>query len=131
MPIYFDVFVAPIRDSQTAQVAAVTMLTLILMDVLFGLVAAIINKDFSSEKMRAGVGHKAAEIGFAILALVADATLIGGLDIGLTAPVFVASCTYICLMEVGSLMEILVKANPELGSSPLFVVLRDVKGKVE
>ena len=127
-PVYIEVFVAPLADSQTAQVALAAMLLLIVLDVLFGLANACISGTFRSGKMREGVQHKLAELGYALAALVIDGTIVGGLDLGFPAPVLVGTCGYICRMELGSLMEIFNRMNPELGRSKLFRILDDVKG---
>ena len=128
MPIYIEAFMSPLTDSQTAQVALAAMLVLIMLDVVFGVTHACMSGTFRSEKMREGIQHKLAEMGYALAALVIDGTIVGGLDLGFPAPVLVATCGYLCLMELGSLMEILNKMNPELGQSRLFKVLDDVKG---
>lgn len=128
MPVYIETFMTPLTDSQTAQVALAAMLVLIVLDVVFGVAHACMSGTFRSEKMREGIQHKLAEMGYALAALVIDGTIVGGLDLGFPAPVLVATCGYLCLMELGSLMEILNKMNPELGQSRLFQVLNDVKG---
>lgn len=131
LPIWIDVFISPIRDSTPAKVACVAVLLLVLMDVVFGVLNACMNKEFSSEKMRQGIGHKCSELGFMLMGLIIDGTIVGGIDlgIGLKAPVLVTICTYIALMEIGSLLETFVKMNPSLEHSPLFRLLSDVKGK--
>lgn len=131
LPIWIDVFISPVRDSTTAKVACVAVLLLVLMDVIFGVLCACMRKEFSSEKMRQGIGHKCSELGFMLMGLIIDGTIVGGIDlgIGLKAPVLVTICTYIALMEIGSLMETFVKMNPTLEHSPLFRLLNDVKGK--
>ena len=128
MPVYIEVFMTPLTDSQTAQVAVAALLVFIMLDVLFGTVNACLTGTFSSRKMREGLAHKLAELGYAIAALVIDGTIVGGLNLGFSAPVLVATCTMLCVMELGSLMEILNKMNPDLGKLKVFQVLNDVKG---
>ncbi len=130
-PVWIDVFISPIRDSTTAKVACVAVLLLVLMDVVFGVLNACMKKEFSSDKMRQGIGHKCSEFGFMLMGLIIDGTIVGGIDLGLgiKAPVLVTICTYIALMEIGSLMETFVKMNPSLEHSPLFKLLNDVKGR--
>lgn len=126
-PIWIDSFLAPVRDNDIAQVAIAAVLLLIVLDVFFGLLNAIIKKEYSSQKMRDGIAHKCSELGFILVGIVADGTIIGGLDLGFTAPVLVSVCVYICLMELGSLLETLVKMNPALSETPLFRVLAAAK----
>lgn len=97
---------------------------LILLDWVFGIGNAIAHHEFSSSKMREGIAHKCSELGFVLVGIIADATILGGFDLGFSAPVLTAICAYICLMEIGSLLEIFAKMNPELANSPLFNVLK-------
>ena len=125
--MFADAFLAPIRDSVAAQVGITAVLVLIVLDILFGLGNAIGHKEYSSEKMRQGIGHKCAELGFILVGLVVDATIIGGFDLGFSAPVLVSICVYLCLMEIGSLLETFADMNPQLAGSPLFKLLESVE----
>ena len=123
IPLYIDAFLSPIRDEQAAQVAVMAVLLLTVLDVIFGLVNAIASKSFSSAKMRAGIAHKSASMGFLLVGIVVDGTIIGGLDLGFSAPVLTTICVYLCLMEVASLLETFALLNPHLSNSPLFRLL--------
>ena len=123
IPMYIDAFLAPVRDEQAAQVAVMAVLLLTVLDVIFGLVNAIASKSFSSAKMRAGIAHKSASMGFLLVGIVVDGTIIGGLDLGFSAPVLTTICVYLCLMEVASLLETFALLNPQLSNSPLFRLL--------
>ena len=123
MPIWIEVFESPIRDNPTAQVAISAMLLLTLLDVLFGLLHALISHTFSSQKMREGIGHKCTSLGFAAVADIIDGTIVGGLDLGFSSPVLVVVCAYLCLMEVSSLCETFLAMRPDLGNSPIFRLL--------
>lgn len=129
IPTWIDVFLAPLRDSQPAKVAVMAVLLLIVLDIVFGVLNACIHQEFSSEKMREGIGHKCSELGFMLVGLIIDGTIVGGVDIGFKAPVLVTICVYIALMELGSLLETFVKMNPALEQSPLFRLLDSVKAK--
>ena len=126
-PIWIDVFVSVIRDNTTAQVALMAVLLLILLDWVFGVANALAHKEFSSAKMREGIGHKRSELGFCLVGIVVDGTIIGGVDLGYTAPCFTAICVYIALMEIGSLLEIFSRMNPQLADSPIFKLLAQNK----
>lgn len=104
-------FAAPIRDSHV-QVAILTVLLLVVLDLLVGIVGAIMTRTFSSEKMRAGLLHKFMELFAVALSIIIDGALIGGLDIA-TQPIVVATCIYISIMEVGSILELIKKYNPD------------------
>lgn len=126
-PYWIDVFISVIRDNQTAQVALMAVLLLILLDWVFGVANAIAKKEFSSQKMREGIGHKCSELGFCLVGVIIDGTLIGGVDLGYTAPCFTAICIYICLMEIGSLLEIFSRMNPAIADNPIMQLLKQNK----
>ena len=134
MPIWIEVFETPIRDNPTAQVAISAMLLLTLLDVLFGLLHALVSHTFSSQKMREGIGHKCTSLGFVAVADIVDGAIVGGLDLGFSSPVLVVACTYLCIMEISSLLEQFVAINPQLADSPIFRLLNvanDGKGEGE
>lgn len=92
---------------------------LMVLDVVSGLVKAFANKKYDSGKMRVGLVHKFTELVIIALAYVLEIACehIAGLPFsGVTV---VLTCTYIVLMEVGSIMENLVAAYPELADTPL------------
>lgn len=124
-PDYLDHFLAPIRDSPQAQTALMALLLLIVLDVVLGLVAAAKNRDIQSTKMRAGAWHKIGELGVVAIADVADGMLMGGLDIGFSAPVCTTVIVYLCVNEIVSCLENSVKLNPELKDSPALKLLRE------
>lgn len=124
-PTYIDHFLAPIRDSPQAQTALMALLLLIVLDVILGLAAAAKNHDIQSTEMRAGAWHKIGELGVVAIADVADGMLMGGLDIGFSAPVCTAVIIYLCVNEIVSCLENSVKLNPELKDSPALNLLRE------
>lgn len=126
-PTWIDVFLSVIRDNQTAQVALMAVLLLILLDWVFGVANAVAHHEFSSTKMREGIGHKCSELGFLLVGVIVDGALMGGVDLGYSAPMFTAICIYICLMEIGSLLEIFCKMNPKLADNPIMRLLQQNK----
>lgn len=123
VPYMLDVFLSPIRDNSTAQVAVMAVLLLITLDVLFGVGNAILHHEFSSERMREGIAHKCTELGFLLVGVIADGCIVGGVDLGYSAPVLTGAAVYICVMEIASLLEIFTKINPALKDSPVFKLL--------
>lgn len=123
LPEFIDIFLAPVRDCFPAQVAIIALLILILMDWCFGIGNACMHGDFQSAKMRAGIGHKCSELGFVLLGIVVDALFFAGLDLGFSGPILTAITVYLCVMEIGSLLEIFTKINPQLADSPVFRLL--------
>lgn len=124
--LLLEAFVSPIRDCFPAQVAVTALLILILLDWIFGIGNALMKKEFSSEKMRQGIGHKCSELGFVVVGVVMDAMIMSGLDLGFQGPILTTITLYLCVMEIGSLMEIFAKINPQLGESPAFKLLATV-----
>lgn len=121
--LLFETFISPVRDCFPAQVAIIALLLLILLDWVFGIGNACMKHEFSSEKMRQGIGHKCSELGFVMLGIVMDAMITSGLDIGFDAPILTTIAVYLCVMEIGSLLEIFAKINPQLAESPVFKLL--------
>lgn len=120
-------FISPIHDNPLSQVALIALLVLILLDWIFGIGNACMKHEFSSSKMREGIAHKCAELGFVLVGIIADAMLFAGLDLGFNGPVLLTITIYLCIMEIGSLLETFVKINPALGDSPVFKLLSSVK----
>ena len=52
-----------------------------------------------------------------------DAMITSGLDIGFDAPILTTITVYLCVMEIGSLLETFAKINPQLAESPVFKLL--------
>ena len=97
---------------------AIVGVTMVL-DIVSGLVKAFSNKAYDSSKMREGLVHKFTELVIVALSFVLEVACehIAGLPFsGVTV---VLTCTYIILMEVGSILENLVAAYPELADTPL------------
>lgn len=124
--LLFEIFTAPIRECLPAQVAIIALLILILLDWIFGIGNAMMKHEFQSEKMREGIGHKCSELGFITVGVVMDAMISSGLNIGFDAPILTTMAVYLCIMEVGSLMETFAKINPQLAGSPAFKLLESV-----
>ena len=123
-PIWIDVFLIPVRDNRVAQVAVAAVLLLTLLDVLFGLLHAVISHTFSSQKMREGIGHKCVSFGLIFVADIVDGTIVGGLDLGFSSPVLVTACAYLCIMEISSPLEQFVAIDPDLKESAVFELLK-------
>lgn len=130
--LLIETFLAPVRDCFPAQVAIIALGILILADWVFGIGNACMKHEFSSEKMRQGIAHKCSEFGFILVGIIADAMVSAGLNIGFSGPILTTVAVYLCVMEIGSLLEIFAKINPALGDSPVFKLLataRIIDGK--
>lgn len=94
-------------------------LVFILMDIVTGYGQALANKMIKSEKMRQGFWHKLAIILALIVAGMVDIAIQLGIgeQLGFVAPIFECACIYIMAMELTSILENIVKMNPELTDS--------------
>lgn len=111
MPSYIQPFVAPMLDP-TTQKGVCAVLLLIGLDLIVGIVGAVVTHTFSSEKMRAGLLHKFMELSAMALAIILDGALTSGLDLA-TQPLLLATCAYIGIMETGSVLELIKKYDPD------------------
>lgn len=93
----------------------------ILLDIATGIIQAIANKDLSSEKLRKGAFHKMSFVLIICLAYLIDYG-VGYIDLGFNFPIVVPTCTYICLTEIISIVENIIKINPELKDSKVLSI---------
>lgn len=85
----------------------------IVLDMATGLVKAFKEKSYTSTVMREGLFHKCGSILSIVFGLLVDYAQ-GFIDLGVTIPVAIAICSYIILMECGSIIENVGKINPEI-----------------
>lgn len=111
MPPYVQPFIQPIMD-QSSQTAIFGVFLLISLDILVGVVCATFTKTLSSKKMRDGLVHKFTELVGMALAIILDGLFLGGLELSVQ-PVLLCTCAYIAYMEVGSVLELIKKYNPD------------------
>lgn len=89
------------------------------MDILTGFIGSCVTHTFSSSKMREGLGHKALCLCIIALAIMVEAASSHIVGLGFSGVTVVAVCIYIIVMEVGSIMENICSAYPELRDTPL------------
>lgn len=124
-PHFIDVFLQPVRDSPQAQVALMALVVLIVLDVALGIAAAAKDHDVQSAVMRQGAWHKIGELGVVAIADVVDGMIMGGLDIGYSAPICTGVIVYLCLNEMVSCLENALKLDPELKGSRALSLLKE------
>lgn len=127
-PIWLYAFWAPVHESSAVQIMLVAVSVLVVADLLFGMIGAVVQRNFQSTKIREGLAHKCAEFAFILVADVIDALLYGGIDLPFDIPsgsAMMVVCLALILMEIASLMEIATRINPKLGDNPLFKILDD------
>lgn len=85
----------------------------ILLDFITGLVKAFKTKQFTSSVMRQGLFHKAGSVLVVMFGALVDYAQIY-IDLGVSLPVATTICVYICLMEIGSIIENVCEINPRI-----------------
>ncbi len=83
------------------------------LDMLTGIVKAFKEKNFTSSVMREGLFHKCGSVIAVVFAVLVDYAQ-SLVDLGVTIPIAIAVCSYIILMEVGSIIENIGKINPRI-----------------
>lgn len=92
---------------------------LICLDVVTGMVGAIVNQELSSSKIREGIAHKFTYVVLIVLAEVLSmVTRYVNIGFDCTA-IVVGVCVLIILSEVTSILENCCKINPQLAGSNL------------
>lgn len=102
----------------------------VLLDMVTGLIKAFKNKSFTSSIMREGLFHKCGSLSLVVFGVLVDyaQTII---DIGVIIPIAGVICTYIILMEIGSIIENIGSINPEIVPEKIkvhFTKLNEVNG---
>ena len=85
----------------------------IALDMITGLIKAFKEKNYTSSVMREGLFHKIGSILCVAFGVLVDYAQ-NFLDLGVSIPIAVSICAYICLMEIGSIIENVVTINPEI-----------------
>ena len=127
LPEFIDVYMTPVRDNPVIQAMLFGVLILILADMVFGIANACAHHEFSSKKLREGLMHKTGELCLVIVGVVIDGLIFAGIDMGISGPILGVILGSIIFMEVGSLMEIAAKLNPDLQAIKAFRLLAEVK----
>ncbi len=85
----------------------------IVMDMVTGLLKAFKEKNYTSSIMREGLFHKCGSlicVAFGVLVDYAQSIM----DLGVQIPISTTICVYICLMEIGSVIENICVINPDI-----------------
>ena len=83
----------------------------IIFDIITGIIKALANEGLNSTILRKGLFHKLSEVLSMIGAGLAE---YGAqyLELGINVPLATAVCTYICIMELISIIENICEVNP-------------------
>lgn len=85
----------------------------IIIDVVTGVIFAVLTKSLNSTKMRQGGMHKIAEVIAVIFSAYAERSM-AMLEINVGFSIFKVICTYLIVMECISIIENLGKMNPNV-----------------
>lgn len=129
-----DYFTSAIRDNGVVQVALISALLLMALDVVFGGWNAAAHGEFASRKMREGLQHKVVECALIIVGVIMDALVMSGVQlpeplsgaIAIDGLVTLGICLGLVWLEFASLMEIWADMNPKLAKTKLFQILSSV-----
>lgn len=85
----------------------------IILDMVTGLIKAFKNHEFESSVMREGLFHKSGSLLLIVFGVLVDYAQ-QFVDLGVEIPLTLFICSYIILMEIGSIIENIGKINPEI-----------------
>ena len=85
----------------------------IVLDFVTGLIKSLKLKTFTSTVMREGLWHKCGSIACILFGVLAEYAQ-NFFDIGVQLPLLQSICTYIILMECGSIIENIGEINPSI-----------------
>ena len=85
----------------------------VLLDMVTGLINAFKSKAYTSSVMREGLYHKCGSVLTIIFGILVDYAQMY-IDIGVNIPMATTICAYICIMEIGSIIENVCQINPEI-----------------
>lgn len=85
----------------------------ILMDFITGIIKAFSSKSYNSSLMREGLFHKAGSLLVIVFGALVDYAQ-GFMDLEISIPIASSLCIYICLMEIGSIIENVCVINPRI-----------------
>lgn len=88
------------------------------LDLATGVIKAFKEKSFNSSVMREGLYHKCGSVLLILFGVLVDYAQ-QYIELGFTIPVAISICTYIILMECGSIFENAGKINPDLAPEKL------------
>lgn len=109
-------------------IITIATISAICIDCLYGTIGALLTHTFSSAKMRQGMLHKFSEFIILGVAYLIQWVTASGVDLGqlgsiqANVPSYVIMGIYIFVMEVGSILELCVKFNPQLKNAPILKV---------
>lgn len=106
----------------------IACLVLMVVDTLVGTSGAFMRNEFKTSTMREGLCHKGTLLVLILLGWICDTVMIHVPEVGLPKLVMFGVCLIVFFMELGSVLENLVKINPELSGN---AILKYFSSKVD
>lgn len=119
-------FFAPL-DEKTLTLF-VACLALMLVDTIVGTSGAFMRSEFKTSAMREGLCHKGTLLVLIMLGWICDTVMMHVPEVGLPKLIMFGVCLIVFFMELGSILENLVKINPELSGN---AILKYFSSKVD
>ena len=119
-------FFAPL-DEKTLTIF-IACLVLMVVDTLVGTSGAFMCNEFKTSTMREGLCHKGTLLVLILLGWICDTVMMHVPEVGLPKLIMFGVCLIVFFMELGSVLENLVKINPELSGN---AVLKYFSSKVD
>ena len=107
--------------------AIIACLCLMVFDIFSGFTAALKNRELSSTKMREGLFHKCSLVMCLVLAWCIEMFVMHVPDLGFNVPLVIPACILIFAMEVVSILENIVKINPDLENEEIVKLFTNAK----
>lgn len=107
--------------------AIIACLCLMVFDIFSGFTAALKNQELSSTKMREGLFHKCSLVMCIVLAWCIEMFVMHVPDLGFNVPLVIPACILIFAMEVVSILENIVKINPDLENEEIVKLFTNAK----
>lgn len=102
----------------------VATLVYIVLDYLSGVLAAALNHEITSNKMKTGLSKKLVYIFVMITCYIID-VVSSRVNLGFSTKLYVIVSVGVCLIEITSIFENCVIINPKLRDSNIFTILKN------
>lgn len=93
--------------------AIIFTLCFILLDIVTGLIKAFKTKTFTSSAMKQGLWSKCGSMLLILLGVIGEYGM-KYIDLGISIPLLATFCSYISLMEIGSIIENIGQIDPRI-----------------
>ena len=100
----------------------------IVLDIVTGVTQAVYNETVDSKILRNGMFHKLSYIFAIVLSLLLEFICVH-MELGFDCKIFIPLSVYIVVTEAVSVLENIVRINPDLMNSPIFKLLSETQNR--